>query len=289
MKKLTMEQKRSIEGIFFITPWLIGVLIFFANPIVHSIKLSFSKIVRMSGFQMEFVGLANYQKAFVWDIKFVPMFLNVVKNTLINTPLTLVFALLIAILINRPMKGRGFFRTVFFLPVLLGTGLVMKQLLGMGVGNDAMAVAKGILMPDELAKYLGPSFSNMVSEFLGRITLILWKSGVQIILFLAGLQGISSSFYEAADCDGCTEWEAFWKITLPLMSPVLLLNFIYTIIDSFTDANNPIVDYILGAGFKSSDYGYGAAMGWIFFVFIFVLCMIVFRVMKNFVYNAGEK
>lgn len=284
-----MEKKRSLEGIIFISPWLIGFILFFANPIFVSLRLSVSEITRMRGFEMKFIGFANYQNAFFYDVKFVPMFLNVVKDTLLNTPITLVFAFFIAMLINRPIVGRGFFRTVFFLPVLLGTGYVMKQLLGLGVGTDAMAAAKGIMMPPELIKYLGPSFSTVISEFLGRITIVLWKSGVQIILFLAGLQGISSSLYEAADCDGCTEWEAFWKITLPMMTPVILLNFIYTIIDSFTDSNNPIVDYILDVGFKQTQFAYGTAMGWIFFMFVFIICMVVFLIMRRFTYNAGEK
>ncbi len=289
MKKLTIEKKRRLEGILFISPWLLGVAIFFANPIIQSIRLSLSKIVKFKGFVMKWYGFGNYSKAFIWDINFVPMFLNVIKDTFINTPITLVFSLIIAMLINRSMKGQSFFRTVFFLPVLLGTGHVMKQVLGMGIGEDAMAVAKGILMPEEFMRYLGPAFTQAVDGFLGRITLILWKSGVQIIIFLAGLQGISSSLYEAAHCDGCTSWEAFWKITLPLMTPVLLLNFIYTIIDSFTDSNNPIVDYILNYGFKNNQFGYGAAMGWIFFLFIALVCGLVFAFMRKRVYNAGLK
>lgn len=289
MKKLTMEQKRSLEGLIFISPWIIGCAIFFINPIFQSIKLSFCKITKLNGFVMQWIGYANYSRAFVWDIKFVPMFLNVIKDTFINTPVTLVFALFIAMLINRPMKGRGFFRTVFFLPVLLGTGFVMKQLLGLGVGSDAMETARGIIMPEAIANYLGPTFSGVISTFLDRITMILWKSGVQIILFLAGLQGISTSLYESSRCDGATEWEMFWKITLPLMSPVLLLNLIYTLIDSFTDVNNPIVDYILTSSFLNNQFEYGAAMGWIYFVFIFVVSMLIFLVMKSRVYNAGEK
>lgn len=284
-----MEKKRSLEGLIFISPWLIGFALFFANSIFVSLRLSVSEITRMRGFEMKFIGFANYQNAFFYDVNFVPMFLKVVKDTLLNTPITLVFAFFIAMLINRPIAGRGFFRTVFFLPVLLGTGYVMKQLLGLGVGTDAMAAAKGIMMPKELIKYLGPSFSTAISEFLGRITIVLWKAGVQIILFLAGLQGISSSLYEAAHCDGCTEWEAFWKITLPMMTPVILLNFIYTIIDSFTDSNNPIVDYILDVGFRQTQFAYGTAMGWIFFMFVFIICMLVFLIMRRFTYNAGEK
>ena len=288
-KRLSMQQRQNIEAFIFISPWLLGSIFFFFKPMLQSVKLSFSKVVRLNGFVMEWAGLANYEKAFLWDINFIPMFLNVVRDTLVNTPITLVFSLFIAMLINRPMKFRGFFRTVFFLPVLLGSGFVMKQLLGLGVGSEAMSVANGIIMPESIAMYLGPTFTNIVTIFLDRITIILWKSGVQIILFLAGLQGISISLYEAARCDGATEWEMFWKITLPMISPVILLNFIYSLIDSFTDANNPIVDYILSASFAKNQFEYGAAMGWIYFIFIFIVCMSVFAIMKKRVFNIGEK
>ena len=288
-KRLSMQQRQNIEAFIFISPWLLGSIFFFFKPMLQSVKLSFSKVVRLNGFVMEWAGLANYEKAFLWDINFIPMFLNVVRDTLVNTPITLVFSLFIAMLINRPMKFRGFFRTVFFLPVLLGSGFVMKQLLGLGVGSEAMSVANGIIMPESIAMYLGPTFTNVVTIFLDRITIILWKSGVQIILFLAGLQGISISLYEAARCDGATEWEMFWKITLPMISPVILLNFIYSLIDSFTDANNPIVDYILSASFAKNQFEYGAAMGWIYFIFIFAVCMSVFAIMKKRVFNIGEK
>jgi len=287
--KLSMKQKQNLEAIMFISPWIIGTLVFFMNPLIQSIRLSFSKIVKLNGFVMQWNGWANYEKAFLWDVNFLPMFLSSVKDTLINTPLTLIFSLFIAILVNKPSKMRGFFRTVFFLPVLLGTGFVMKQLLGLGMGVDAMSVAKGIIVPDSLAKYFGFGLLGVISSFLSRITIVLWKSGVQIVLFLAGLQGISSSLYEAAHCDGATEWEMFWKITLPMISPVILLNFIYTIIDSFTDANNPIVDYILKASFQKNQFEYGAAMGWVYFIFVFVLCMLAFFVMRNRVYTGTGK
>lgn len=288
-KKLNMQQKRILEALMFISPWIVGTLIFFINPLIQSIRLSFSKIVKLKGFVMEWAGLANYEKAFLWDVNFIPMFINTVKNTLINTPITLVFSLFIAILINKDIKFRGFFRTIFFLPVLLGTGFVMKQLLGLGFDAGAMSVAKGIMVPESLALYLGPTFTNAIDMFLSVITVVLWKSGVQIVLFLAGLQGISVSLYEAARCDGATEWEMFWKITLPMISPVILLNFIYTIIDSFTDSNNPIVEYIIDASFRKNQFEYGAAMGWVYFLFIFVVCMAVFFIMRKRVYDSGVK
>lgn len=150
----------------------------------------------MKGFQMGFVGLENYRHIFFYDLNFVPMFLQTVSDTLLNTPICLVFSLAIAILINRPMKGRGFFRAAFFIPVLLGAGYVMKQMLGMGA--DGTTITTGIVVPQLIADLLGHSLTEFLQGVLDRITVVLWKSGVQIVLFLAGLQGISSSLYEAA-------------------------------------------------------------------------------------------
>lgn len=285
-KRLTMQGRKTLEAFMFLSPWLIGTVLFFVLAIISSVRLSFSEITQIKGFVMKWVGFDNYKNIFLWDIKFVPIFLTVIKDTLINTPITLVFSLLIAILINRPVVGRGFFRTAFFIPVLLGSGFVMNQLLGI---DSAGGVGIGIVIPDGIVSMLGPMISTVVQSFLDRITIVLWKSGVQILLFLAGLQGISSSLYEAAKCDGATEWEMFWKITLPMISPVILLNFIYTMVSYFSSSDNALVEYILFTVFKNTQFGRGAAMGWVYFLFIFVLCGIVFLFMKKRVFNIGEK
>jgi ABC-type sugar transport system permease subunit len=277
-----------ISGYLFILPWLIGAVLFFINPFIQSLRLSFSKITKFAGFKMKWIGLENYAKAFLWDVEFVPMFITVVRDTFINTIMIVVFSLIIAILINKKIKFRGFFRGVFFLPVLLGTGYVMEQLLGMNAEGPAMEMARGIAIPAQFMRYLDPLIVSALSGFLNKITYVLWKSGVQIILFLAGLQGISSSLYEAARVDSATEWEMFWKITLPMISPVILLNIIYTIIDSFTDASNPIVDYVLNIGFKKSQFEYSAAISWIYFVFVLIVCIIVYFAMKNKVYDTSK-
>ena len=170
-----------MEAYIFLIPWLIGVCLFFAYPIFVSIRLAFSDIVEFKGLKTAWVGLENFRYIFFYDINFVPTFLKVVTDTLLNTPLCMVFSLIIAIFINRRMVGRGFFRTAFFIPVLLGTGYIMKQLLGMGV--DGMTVTTGILVPKLIADLLGPSITEVVQGFLDRITVVLWKSGVQIVLF----------------------------------------------------------------------------------------------------------
>ncbi len=286
-KHMKMQTRRMLEAMLFLSPWLIGLCVFFIVPIFISIRLSFSEVVKLKGFILEWVGVKNYEYIFFWDIKFIPTFLKSVQDTLLNTPITLVFSLLIAILINRPMKGRSFFRTAFFIPVLLGSGYIMKQLLGMGA--DSTSITSGIMVPEKILTLLGPSIAPIIQSILDRITVILWKSGVQIVLFLAGLQGISSSLYEAAKCDGATAWEMFWKITLPLISPVILLNFIYTMVSFFTDSNNAIVDYILAESFSNQQFARGAAMGWVYFSFTFIVCMVAMIITRKKVYNIGER
>jgi ABC-type sugar transport system permease subunit len=285
--RMTMQRRRTLEALMFLSPWLLGVALFFASPVFISFRLSFSEITQLKGFVMEWVGWENYQHIFFWDINFTPMFLQVVGDTLLNTPIALVFSLVIAILINRPIRGRAFFRTAFFLPVLLGSGYVMKQLLGLGV--EGMAVTTGIQLPTLISDLLGPGISEVVQPILDRITVVLWKSGVQIVLFLAGLQGIPTSLYEAARCDGATEWEMFWKVTLPMISPVILMNLVYTIVAFFTDANNPIVDYILQQSFRNTQFARGAAMSWVYFAFTFIICIIALAFMRKRVYNMGER
>ena len=286
-RRMSIDRRRSLEAYIFLIPWIIGVCVFFAYPISVSVRLAFSKITSFKGLLTEWVGLENFQYIFFYDINFVPTFLKVVADTLINTPLCMVFSLLIAILINRKMVGRGFFRTAFFIPVLLGTGYIMKQILGMG--DDSTTIATGIMVPKLIAELLGVSITEVVQSFLDRITLVLWKSGVQIVLFLAGLQGISGSLYEAARVDGATEWEMFWKITLPMITPIIMMNLVYTIVAFFTDGTNPMVDYIFKVNFTNQQYEYGAAMSWIYFFFAGIFCLLAILLMRGHMYDSGAK
>jgi ABC-type sugar transport system permease subunit len=284
-----MRRKRALEGYLFILPWLIGVSAFFLYPLLKSIRLSFSKITKFAGWEMEWVGFDNYIRAFVWDINFLPMFFETAQKTLIYLPLINIFALFLAILLNKKIKARGLFRMVYFMPVILGSGYVMNQLVGGGVVQGAIDVERGVAIPREILMYMGPTVVHTVQNFMSNLALILWKSGVQIVLYISGLQGISSSLYEAARCDGASEWEMFWKITLPMTSPVILLSLIYTLIDLFADVSNPIVDYVRTTAFTNRQYEYGAAIGWIYFAFIFLIVVVVFTVGRRYVHDASAR
>lgn len=287
--KLDSQRRRYFEAYVFVSPLIIGTIVFFIYPIFTSIRLSFSDITKFVGFEMEWLGTDHYERAFVWDINFIPQFIDAIKFTLINTPLITIFALIFAIILNRDLKFRVFFRSVFFLPFLLGAGYIMEALLGQGVDEQSVRVARGILFPEQIVYYLGPGVYGAINGFLNRITIVLWRLGVQVLLYLSGLQGISPSLYESAKVDGASEWSMFWKITLPMISPVIMLNIVYTILDSFVDIGNPILRYIYDNAFRWSRFEYSAAMSWIYAVFVFAVLGLVFAISRKFVYSAGRK
>jgi ABC-type sugar transport system permease subunit len=208
---------------------------------------------------------------------------------LVNVPLIVVFALIFAIILNKNMPLKGFFRVVFFLPFLLGAGYILEALLGQGVNEQSMRVARGIMFPEEIVLYLGPRVYTAIAGFLDRITIVLWRLGVQVLLFLSGLQGISPFLYESAKVDGATEWEMFWKITLPMISPVVVLNIVYSMIDSFVDIGNPVLKYINERAFTNLQFDYAAALSWIYSILILALLGVVFAISRLFVYDVGRK
>lgn len=287
--KLSYQKQKSLSGYIFLSPWLLGAIFFLVFPFAFSLILSFSGMDANNFASMHFIGIDNYKQAFVSDVKFLPLFYEVVIDTLINTPMIVIFALIAAIFVSRDIKGKGFFRAVFFLPVLLGAGFVMEQLQGQDVQAGTMEMARGILMPEALRAYIGPEISGYITAFFTRITDIMWSSGVQIIILLAGVQGINPSLYEVARVDGASEWEMFWKITLPMMAPILLLTIVYTIVASFTKASG-MMDYIISKAFGTSvpEFAFSAAMGWIYFLFVLLVLAIVFVFMRPHVRRVSE-
>ena len=291
--KLTYEKKKSLCGYIFLSPWLFGAIFLLVYPFFYSLALSFSTLENNNFSMMRFAGLENYKQAFISDVEFVPKFLEVVRNTLINTPMIVIFSLLAAILVSRGLKGQGIFRLIFFLPVLLGTGFVMSLLQGHKLQENTLELARGILLPEIVQQYIGPELTKYINAFLTRITLVMWRSGVQIIIMLAGIQSISTSLYEVARVDGASEWEMFWKITLPMSAPIMLLNIVYTIIAGFMDSSG-VVDYILSRSFKTTypnlpNYPYAAAIGWIYFLFVLCVVLLVFLFMRPAVKRVSER
>ena len=281
-KATSFEKRKNRAGYVFLSPWLFATVFLLIYPVVFSFLMSFGNIKSLTSYNMTFAGFENYKEAFVVDDSFLPMLLSTVSTMLIDTPMILIFSLITAVILNRSFKLRSFFRLVFFLPVLLGTGYIMSQLLGQNVQSGSMEIARGMLLPANVQQYLGSTLTRYITDFFNRITLIMWNSGVQIVLFLSGLQGISPSLYEASRIDGASEWEIFWKITLPMTTPILLLNAVYTVI-SFAFEDNDLLNYIVSQGFEKNKFEYSSAMSWIYFSVVLILLGVIFAVISPFI------
>ncbi len=298
---LTMERRDNYKGYLFAAPWVAGFLLFFLYPLSQSFLLSFSQIRDISIFQFAFQGLNNYRNAFLQDVNFVPLLMGSIRNTLLNTPIVVVFSLFIAILLNRNLRLKGLYRMGFLLPVLLGSGAVMQNLRGNAAVVDftsgmqgassgiESADLTGIGLTQQLTMMLGPVAAGYLQTVLNQVSAILWMSGIQIILFLGALQTIPVAYYEAALCDGASEWEKFWKITLPLSMPVVLLVTIYTIIDYFTHMDNSVMVYIIQVSFADFNLAYGSALSWIYFLFVSLFVAAAFLLMRRHVFYMGDK
>lgn len=268
-------RRKALVGFTFVLPWLIGFLALFLFPLVRTILISFGQAgtnmlsVKLTGFQ-------HYVYAFTEDIGFLPKFFIVIRDTLVNSVLIIILSFYISTLLNRKVKGRGVFRVICFLPVMLGTGFVMQLLLNQNVDSSSINTVKELLLPKEVVMYLGPDITNAVMFFLDQLTVILWHSGVQILIFLSGLQSIPSTLYEAAKVDSATEWESLWFITMPMMAPMFLLNIVYTIVDSFNDSGNQLSEHIRQYAFKWSQQEYAAAMGCIYLTFVLLIVGVIF-------------
>lgn len=282
-KWIKRKLRETANGYLFVWPYLLGFLAFFAYPLVFSIYISFGEFsIARGGYTVEMLGFKHYIDAFLYDISFTEALTGAIAETALKTPIIVAFSLIIAIMLNKNIPGRGIFRTICFLPFLLGTGEVMRQLLGMDVGSATLSVARGIMMPVYIQEAIGPTLVKLATTFFDNITLILWRSGVPIMLFISGLQSIPVALYEAAAMDGASEWELFWKVTLPMMQNVLLLTMIFTLIESFCDPSNPLVDMFYNRAFVQLDYSFSAAISWIYFIVVLIALLLVFAIMRRF-------
>ncbi|MCM3172949.1 sugar ABC transporter permease [Paenibacillus sp. MER 99-2] len=278
IKKLSLEQKNRYYGLYFILPWFIGFLILFMVPLISSFRYSMSNLqVSNEGFTLEFIGLGNFREALLSHESYVRMLTESVLNIVVNTPLIIIFSLFFAVILNQKFRGRVLARAIFFLPVILASGIIASiengDLMQSVVrnANDMTGGGLSVLKNLDLTIMLLESgMSPILVEYLtgavSRIYEIVSQSGVQILIFLAGLQSISPSLYEAAKIEGSTGYEAFWKITFPMLSPLILTNLVYTIVDSFiSDQTSRLV---VDTAFKSFNFGLSAAMSWIYFAVI---------------------
>jgi ABC-type sugar transport system permease subunit len=285
-RTLSLTQKRALLGLTFILPWLIGFIFLFATPLIQSINFSLNKLsVAPGGYELTFLGFKNFHDALFVDANFNRILTESVTEMAWNVPMILFFSLFSATLLNQKFKGRAFARAVFFLPVILASGAIaaaetaglismtgssqVAQELGeMQNGFDTLSL---VFMLDKAG--MPEWFINYIIDAVLRIYEIIRSSGVQILIFLAALQSVPPAMYEVAKMEGATAYESFWKITFPMVSPLILTNVIYTIIDSFS--NSTVTQTIYQTAFQSQNFGLSAAMSWLYTLVVSVILIII--------------
>ena len=287
-KRLSMKAQKSILGFLFTLPFILGFGAFLAYPFFQSIVFSLSKLTIVpTGYVLEFVGLENYRHALFVDPKFRQVFLETVVTMGARIPVILIFSFFAANLLNQKFPGRTLARVVFFLPVVMGAEIVLKMQQA-DYMQQAMSLSEsGVIPLSMLQEFLVSlklplTFVNFIFAAINEVPVIIRSSGIQILIFLAALQSISPSLYEAADMEGATAWESFWKITFPLISPLMLVNVVYTIVDSFTAPDNQLLVLIQEAAWGGAGFGVSTAMSWFYFAMILaVLVLTTFFVSKG--------
>ena len=289
----TMRSRNARHGVMFILPFIIGFLFFMAKPLIDSFMMSFNEVTlaQGGGFNSKFIGLDNYKYALGVDPYFNMRLVEEIPRMAINAIATLVLSFVIAVILNQDFKGRTLARAIFFLPVILSSGVLpgiesQNEFYNMMQGiNEEIANASGVNLSAALQDLLavsgvGSGVFDILFQMIDAIYDIVMASGIQIIVFLSGLQAISPSLYEAADVEGCSAWEAFWKITFPMVSPLLLVNAIYTIIDFFMKNDNRVMERI-NELWNRLEFGHVSAMNWIYFgvamAFIGIATLIISR------------
>ena len=277
---MTIRTRRAITGYLFILPFILGFLVFMARPLWTSLYMSFCE-VNPNGLTMEWKGFtANYKYALTADPEYNRLLTEEISRMIVNTLATLVLSFVVAVILNGRFKGRTLARAIFFLPVIFSAGVLLgldSNMLGVEAQNtlmsgisDAVMESSGVNLTDSLkamlqASGIGTRAFQTVFNIIDSVYDIVIASGIQIIVFLSGMQNIPASLYEAAHVEGCSGWESFWKITFPMVSPLLLVNAIYTIIDFFTKSNNRVMEKISEVMYANYKFGVASAMSWIYF------------------------
>ncbi|WP_127580014.1 carbohydrate ABC transporter permease [Paenibacillus koleovorans] len=263
--RLSATALRKIEGSLFIAPWIFGFFAFLAFPLGYSLYMSFHQVrITVKSVVYTFIGFKNYKEILVSNGSLLyEDLLPFLRESAIMIPIILVFSLLVAILLNLKFPGRTLFRIIFFLPVIFSSGQIVQEFINQGEGS--LSVLESLNIDAYLQEYVPASWAEPIQKVMGSFVLILWYSGVQILIFLAGRQTLPASMYEASRIDGSGPWNTFWKLTLPGLVPYIFLNLMYTLVDLFTFPSNPIVSKV-----NTTNYGSSSALAWIYFTIILV-------------------
>ena len=277
-KYVGLQRRKAKAGYLFIMPFIIGFLLFMVKPLAQSLYMSFCNVELGAGnFNPVLNGLVNYNNAFRVDPEFNRLLVEEISRMVVYSAAIIVFSFFVSLILNQEFHGRALVRAVFFLPVILSSGVIIglesnNQLMA-NLANTIEQSAQGISVTGALENILrtsgvGVRAFEQVFDLIDNIYDVAIASGIQIIIFLSGLQTIPSSMYEAAQIEGCTSWESLWKITFPMISPLFLVNWIYTVVDFSMRSDNAVIEKIQKVMIEQMKYGPASAMSWIYFLLI---------------------
>ncbi|MBE5967929.1 MAG: sugar ABC transporter permease [Lachnospiraceae bacterium] len=277
MKKMSMKNRKALFGYLFTLPWLLGFLAFTLYPLIYSFYMVFHKVqIGADGISAKFLGTGNLIYALSLDFEFLDAIFEIGKYILVLTPLIVILALILAMLLNRKLWFRTVFRAIYFLPVIIISGGLMSSLEKCGAFEIIDLTENSILRWMNYSDFHQIYF--VIELLLKNIFSVLWFSGVQILIYLSGLQKLDQAAYEAAYIDGASNWQVFWKLTFPAMKQFTTLNIVYTIVLLATFPTSKVVTLIKQSMFGQGDFqglGYSSALSWIYFIVI-ILIMFLF-------------
>ncbi|MBE6556642.1 MAG: sugar ABC transporter permease [Ruminococcaceae bacterium] len=299
-KSASLDRRKARMGWVFVLPFVLGFILVYLPIVIDSIRYSFFtiKTLQGGGFELIPAGWENYNEALFVNPNYVTTLLSGLQSMAFDIPMILIFSLFMAVLLNQKMIGRAAFRAIFFVPVILSTG-IMESIESQNLLSQYMGEASGIedgsgqSTANEIVSAMdvevlfsgmavGQGLVTYVVQAINNIYNIVNRSGVQILIFLAGLQSISPAIYESVQIDGATAWETFWKITFPMISPMILVNAVYTVIDSFTTDSNVVMRFIANTYNESEVVS--SAMAWMYFLIVILILAAVAGIFSAFVF-----
>ena len=294
-KSRGIEELKSRYGFMFVLPWIIGLVMFFLYPLIQSIVYSFSDVaVSPGGVDIKFVGLKHYIEILKVDQNYTTELTTSLTSIVYSLPIILILSLVLAMMLNQKFRGRIFFRALYFLPVIIATGQVMKlvfettddSLTEMGVSGG---MASGMITVEDLTGMLNMSteVAKFITTTINDIFNLIWSCGIQIVLYLSGLQSIPATLYEASRVEGATKWEEFWFITFPMLSRITLLVGVFTMVELFINERTPLIERVYGS-MLTGQYDKPSAMIWLYFIIVSAIMGVIIFLFNRFVMKRYE-
>lgn len=297
MKQGKLKSRREAVGWIFILPWFIGLLVFFIQPLLNMLRYSVSDFQLVDGGyvlnQLESGFFGQYNLALTGDAEYPQLLVSSVTDMLYQVPIIVFFCLFTAVLLNRKFHGRLIIRTIFFLPIIITSG-VLAEIIRQNVNEIPTMASSGganvfdvTLLSQQLLESGMPSgIVEALTSVVANVADLVWKSGIQILVFLAALLSIPSVYYEVAQVEGASGWETFWKVTFPIVSPFVVIVLVYTIVDGLTSYSNQVMRYITTHFNQNLNYSYASAMSVLYFAIILVILAVIFLLCRRMIFGS---